>query len=70
MALFEEHPAGTMDLVDPDPVDQVVASARLEGVDLDPQLVAEMRRYAAGDITHDELHATVLQRVAPQHIPG
>lgn len=54
----------------PDPVDQVVASARLEGVDLEPEVVAEMRGYAAGEITHDELHATVLRRVAPQHIPG
>lgn len=59
-----------MKVVNPDPVDQVVASVRLEGVDLEPEVVAEMRGYAAGEITHDELHATVLRRVAPQHIPG
>ncbi len=49
--------------MDPDPVDQVVASARLEGVELVPEVVTEMRRYAAGEITHDELHAEVRRRV-------
>ena len=53
----------------PNPVDQVVASARLEGVELSSEVVAEMRRYAAGEISHDQLHAHVLQRVAPQRSP-
>lgn len=52
-----------------DPVEQVVASARLEGVEPSPEAVADMRRCAAGEITHDELMAVVLARVTRQPTP-
>jgi hypothetical protein len=47
---------------DAEAVDEAIASARLEGLDLTPEFLADAERSAAGEIDADELVERTLAR--------